>query len=32
MGKILIDSGPLIALFDQSDAYHSPSVQFIKIN
>ncbi|MEA3544875.1 MAG: PIN domain-containing protein [Thermodesulfobacteriota bacterium] len=32
MKKILIDSGPLIALFDASDKYHSKSVNFIKSN
>jgi len=32
MKKILIDSGPLIALFDGSDKYHSASVEFIKNN
>jgi len=32
MKKILIDSGPLIALFDASDMYHSESVNFIKNN
>ena len=32
MKKILIDSGPLIALFDASDKYHSDSVNFIKKN
>ncbi len=32
MKKILIDSGPLIALFDASDKYHSESVNFIKTN
>ena len=32
MRKILIDSGPLIALFDQSDKYHAASVEFIKNN
>lgn len=32
MKKILIDSGPLIALFDASDKYHSKSVNFIKNN
>jgi len=30
MKKILLDSGPLIALFDASDKYHSDSVSFIK--
>ena len=32
MKKILIDSGPLIALFDASDKYHAKSVNFIKHN
>lgn len=32
MNKILIDSGPLIALFDSSDKYHQKSVEFIKSN
>ncbi len=32
MKKILIDSGPLIALFDSSDKYHEKSVNFIKTN
>ena len=32
MKKILIDSGPLIALFDSSDKYHSKAVEFIKNN
>ena len=32
MRKILIDSGPLIALFDSSDKYHHEAVNFIKIN
>lgn len=32
MKKILIDSGPLIALFDSSDKYYSESVNFIKTN
>ncbi len=32
MKKILLDSGPLIALFDASDKYHSDSVNFIKKN
>lgn len=32
MKKILIDSGPLIALFDSSDKYHNVSVDFIKSN
>lgn len=32
MKKTLIDSGPLIALFDASDMYHSESVNFIKNN
>ncbi len=32
MKKILIDSGPLIALFDASDKYHFEAVNFIKTN
>lgn len=32
MKKILIDSGPLIALFDSSDTYHHKSLDFIKQN
>jgi len=32
MKKILIDSGPLIALFDSSDRYHQESIDFIKKN
>ncbi len=32
MKKILIDSGPLIALFDRNDKYHSASLKFIKNN
>ncbi len=32
MKRVLIDSGPLIALFDSSDKYHSASVEFIKTN
>jgi len=32
MKKILIDSGPLIALFDASDKYHTDAVNFIKTN
>ena len=32
MKKILIDSGPLIALFDASDKYHHKAVNFIKNN
>lgn len=30
LNAILIDSGPLIALFDKDDAYHSKMVSFIK--
>jgi uncharacterized protein len=32
MTKILIDSGPLIALFSRNDKYHAASVEFIKTN
>ena len=32
MKKILIDSGPLIALFDASDDYHNSAIEFIKNN
>lgn len=32
MKKILIDSGPLIALFDASDKYHDSAIEFIKNN
>jgi predicted nucleic acid-binding protein len=32
MKKILIDSAPLIALFDSSDKYHQKAVDFIKTN
>jgi predicted nucleic acid-binding protein len=32
MKKILIDSGPLIALFDASDKYHHEAVKFLKSN
>jgi predicted nucleic acid-binding protein len=32
MKKILIDSGPLIALFDASDKYHKKAINFIKSN
>ncbi|PID77509.1 MAG: pilus assembly protein [Deltaproteobacteria bacterium] len=32
MNRILIDSGPLIALFDASDKYHQKSIKFIKHN
>jgi uncharacterized protein len=30
--KILIDSGPLIALFDSSDTFHQDAVSFVKSN
>lgn len=30
MKNILIDAGPLIALFDKSDQYHSKSLDFLK--
>ena len=32
MKRILIDSGPLIALFDASDQYHRPAVEFVREN
>lgn len=32
MKKVLVDSGPLIALFDSSDKYHHDAVNFIKSN
>ena len=32
MKKLLIDSGPLIALFDASDVYHRSAIEFIKNN
>lgn len=32
MKRILIDSGPLIALFDASDKYHHEALNFIKVN
>ena len=32
MKRILIDSGPLIALFDASDKYHDKAVNFIRTN
>lgn len=32
MKKILVDSGPLIALFDASDQYHTKAVDFIRSN
>ncbi len=32
MDKIIIDSGPLIALFDKSDKYHVSIVKFLKEN
>jgi len=32
MKSILVDSGPLVALFDADDKYHSVSVDFIRKN
>ncbi|MCA9447203.1 MAG: PIN domain-containing protein [Candidatus Omnitrophica bacterium] len=32
MKKILVDSGPLIALFDASDKHHAASIEFIRNN
>ena len=32
MKKMLIDSGPLVALFDASDQYHQSSLEFLKEN
>lgn len=32
MKKILVDSGPLIALFDASDNYHQEALDFIRTN
>lgn len=32
MKKVLIDSGPIIALFDASDKYHKKVIDFIKSN
>ena len=30
MKSILIDAGPLIALFDKSDSYHTQAISFLK--
>lgn len=32
MRGIVVDSGPLIALFDGSDQYHEPAVRFLRRN
>ena len=32
MKKALIDAGPLIALFDKNDDYHSKAIKFLKNN
>lgn len=32
MKRILIDSGPIIALFDASDRFHNASVAFVRSN
>jgi predicted nucleic acid-binding protein len=32
MKKILMDSGPMIALFDASDKHHQAAVNFIRTN
>ncbi|MBT3785286.1 PIN domain-containing protein [bacterium] len=32
MNRILVDSGPLIALFDKSDRYHDQALQFLRAN
>ncbi len=30
LNEILIDAGPLIALFDKDDKYHSRIIEFLK--
>ena len=30
MKNILVDAGPLIALFDKDDKYHNPVIKFLK--
>jgi predicted nucleic acid-binding protein len=29
-GKVVVDSGPIIALFDASDAYHQTALEFVQ--
>ena len=30
-GKTLVDSGPLVALFDKGDQYHQQALDFLKV-